>query len=159
MKARMSSRVVLSAACLLAWTGPARGQLGRGGAEWMTSGSDAQRTHWIPADLKISSQGLQKPGFEFLWRVKLNNEAVQLNSLTAPVLMDRYIGYRGFRSLALVGGSSNNVFAVDTDLARLEWQTRLPLPASSAGSLACPGGLTANVARPTSPAYRNMSRR
>jgi outer membrane protein assembly factor BamB len=88
-----------------------------------------------------------------LWKIKVNNDAVQLNSLTPVVLMDRYIGYRGFRSLAFFGGSSNNVYAIDTDLARIEWQTRLALPAPPSGPRACPGGLTANVTRPTVATY------
>lgn len=119
----------------------------------MTSGADAQRSHWIPADTKINRETLNKPGFQVLWKVKLSNEAVQFNSLTPAVLMDRYIGYRGFRSLAFLGGSANTVFAIDTDLSRVEWQQRLHLPAPPAGSLGCPGGLTANVARETTVGY------
>jgi outer membrane protein assembly factor BamB len=150
---RSMVRVALSSAYMLAWMGVAYAQFGRGSVEWMTVGGDAQRSFWIPSDPKISRAGLEKPGFRFLWKVKFNNDAVQLNSLTPAVLMDRYIGYRGFRSLAFVGGSSNAIYAVDTDLSRIEWQTGLPLPAPPAGSPACPGGLTANIARATSAAY------
>jgi outer membrane protein assembly factor BamB len=146
-------RMLLSSVCLLGVTIAARAQLGRREAEWMTDGADAQRSHWIPADTRISRQSLEKPGFQFLWKLKLDNQAVQLNSLTPVVLIDRYIGYRGFRSLALLAGSSNTIYAIDTDLSRLEWQHRLPLPSPSAGSVACPGGLTANAARETSAAY------
>ena len=145
-------RSVVSCACLVAGVAAVRAQLGRREAEWMTSGGDAQRSHWIPADARISRETLERPGFQFLWKVRLDNQALQLNSLTPAVLIDRYIGYRGFRSLAFVGGSSNTVFAIDTDLSRMEWQHRFPLPAAP-GSLACPGGLTANVARETTARY------
>src|SRR5690349_4288447 len=150
---RLAVRTVLAGAGMLACIGIARAQFGRGGAEWMTAGSDAQRSFWIPSDFKISKAALEKPGFQFLWKVKLNNDPVQLNSLTPAVLMDRYIGYRGFRSLAFVGGSSNALFAIDTDLARIEWQSHLPLPAPPAGTPGCPGGLTANIARATTADY------
>jgi outer membrane protein assembly factor BamB len=119
----------------------------------MTNGGDAQRSHWIQADARISRDSLERSGFQFLWKVKLDNQAVQLNSLTPAVLIDRYIGYRGFRSLAFVGGSSNTVFAIDTDLSRLEWQHRFSLPVAPSGSLTCPGGLIANVARETTAGY------
>src|SRR5215468_3482289 len=79
----------------------------RGGQEWLTSGADAQHSSWIRTDPKISAASMQKPGFKFLWKLKLENEAKQLNSLTEPVLLDRLIGYRGFESLAFVGGSSD----------------------------------------------------
>jgi len=133
-------------------TQAAYGQFGRS-AEWMTAGGDAQRTNSIPADNKITPEQMRKPGFEFLWKAKVNNEPVQLNSLTPAVLIDRYIGYRGFRSLAFVGGSANMVYAVDTDLNRIEWQKRLSGPVPRQGTLTCPGGLTANIARGTSPAF------
>jgi outer membrane protein assembly factor BamB len=149
----VTRRAVLAGICLLICIGSARGQFGRGGAEWMTAGADAQRSFWIPADFKISRTALAKPGFQFLWKVKLNNDPVQLNSLTPAVLIDRYIGYRGFRSLAFVSGSSNTLFAVDTDLARVEWQNRLSVPAPPVGSPGCPGGLTASLARATTAEY------
>ncbi len=146
---RLPARAVIS----LAVAASLQGQLGRREAEWMTTGADAQRSHWIPADAKISRESLAKPGFQLLWKVKLENQPVGLNSLTPAVLIDRYIGYRGFRSLAFLGGASNTVFAVDTDLSRIEWQQHLPLPAPPAGSAACPSGLTANIARDTSATY------
>jgi outer membrane protein assembly factor BamB len=94
---------------------------------------------------------MQKPGFQFLWKLKLDNDPKQLNSLTHAVLLDRYIGYRGFRALAFVGGSSENVFALDSDLGRVEWQNHYPSDSSQqAGSPDCPGGLTSSPTRPTS---------
>ena len=74
-------------ACVVAWTGEAKAQ--RGGADWMTSNGDAQRSSWIRGDAKISKESMrqkpgQKPGFQFLWKLKLNNKARQLNSLTPP---------------------------------------------------------------------------
>src|SRR5437870_13857763 len=100
----------------------ARAQFGRGPGDFSTSGADAQRSSWVRTDPKISKDSMQKPGFQFLWKVKLNNEPRQSNSLTPSALLTGYIGYRGFRSLGFVGGSSDNVFALDTDLGRIEWQ-------------------------------------
>ena len=93
-------RLLLGGACVLGAAALSQAQLGRREAEWMTDGADAQRSHWVPADTRISRESLAKSGFQFLWKVKLDNQAAQLNSLTPAVLIDRYIGYRGFRSLA-----------------------------------------------------------
>ncbi|HKX29602.1 MAG TPA: hypothetical protein VJ302_18070, partial [Blastocatellia bacterium] len=137
------------------WAVSAQAQ-GRGATDWMTNHGDAQRSSWIRTDAKISKDTLQKPGFQFLWKLKLKNEPNQLNSLRQPILLELLIGYRGFRALGFVAGSSNKLFAVDTDLGRMEWQKQLPLSAPPAGaapspsaSLACPGGMTAGVTRPT----------
>jgi len=134
--------------------GSAHAQFGRCGAEWTTSAADAQRSSWIRTDAKISKDSVQKPGFQFLWKVKFNNDPRELNALTPASLMNSYIGYRGFRSISYTGGSSNNVFAVDTDLGRLEWQKQLAVSVQPpAPTWACPGGMTANLTRPTGLAF------
>lgn len=52
--------------------------------------------------------------------------------------------------LGFVGGSSDTIFTIDTDLGRMEWEKKLVSTApSQAGTLACPGGMTTGVARPT----------
>jgi outer membrane protein assembly factor BamB len=108
----------------------------------------------VRTDAKISPGAVSKPGFELVWKVKFNNEAMQLNALTPASLLNGYIGYRGFRSLALVGGSSNQVFAMDTDLGRIEWQKAIMSTPGAAGStLSCPGGMTAAVTRQVSTAF------
>ncbi|MCI0388537.1 MAG: PQQ-like beta-propeller repeat protein [Acidobacteria bacterium] len=146
---RLAAVVIVCFACAVVWTVVAIAQ-GRGATDWMTSNGDAQRSSWIRTDTKISKDTIQKPGFKFLWKLKLNNEPKQLNSLMPPSLLELLIGYRGFRALAFVGGSSDNIFAIDTDLGRMEWQKRFPSSApAQVGSLACPGGMTAHVTRPT----------
>src|SRR5262245_21439950 len=145
--------IIVSIGYAAALAGAAKAQ-GRGGTDWMTNNGDAQRSSWVRADAKISKESLQNPGeksgFQFLWKLKLKNEPKQLNSLAPPSLMERLIGYRGFRMLGFVGGSSDKVFVIDTDLGRMEWEKQLTSTAPAEGaSLACPGGMTAAVTRPT----------
>src|SRR5262249_17596770 len=126
---------------------------GRGGAEWTTSGFDAQRSSWLRGDARLTKNAVQKGEFAYLWSMKIENANRQLNSLTPPVLLDRLIGYGGFKSLAFLGGSEDRVFAVDTDLARPAWTTILNYSAPTGGrpssSLECPGGLIAMPSRRT----------
>jgi outer membrane protein assembly factor BamB len=149
----MRRRLLLFYFFLLSGNELLRAQLGFQGAEWMTNGSDAQRSFSIPTDPAISVDRLRTPGFQLLWKTKLNNDATQSNSLTPAILMDRYIGYRGFRSFAFVAASSNTVYAIDSDLNRIEWKTKLPIPVPATGSLTCPGGLTSPIARATKANY------
>lgn len=124
--------------------------LGRGGQDWATSSADAQRTSWIKTDYAISPESMQQPGFKFLWKLKLNNQPSGLNSLSQPVMNGQAGGYRGFKSLAYVGGSSNTVFSIDYDLATVEWTKHLEAPAEKNRSVACPAGMTAGITRSVS---------
>jgi hypothetical protein len=115
--------------------------------DWTTSGNDAQRSSWLRSDAKISTASVKD--FQLAWKLKLNNEPRQLNALTPPVLLDFYIGYRGFRSLAFLAGSSGKVLVIDTDLARMEWEKSFDSGSPRGATLDCPGGMTANLTRPT----------
>ena len=115
----------------------------------MTSGSDAQRSSWVRADPKISNQSMAKPGFEFLWKVKLASDSKLSHALTPPVLLDRYIGYRGFRTLGFLAAGPDDIYALDIDLGRVEWRKRLALAASPAGC----AEFSVNLARPTTVAF------
>jgi outer membrane protein assembly factor BamB len=115
-------------------------------AEWVTSGADAQRSYWIPNDPKISVEGLQQSAFQFLWKSQLGKDI-----LTPAILMDRYIGYRGFRSFAFAASISNTIYALDSDLNRIEWQKRLGEPASFAQN-SCAGSVL-DIARSITLSY------
>jgi len=119
----------------------AHAQFGRGAGEWSTNGADAQRSSWVRSDAKISVPAIQKGGFGLAWRIKLGDTAFSGDA----VLLNGYIGYRGFRSLGYIAGANGQVYAVDTDLGRLEWKK----PIGSAV-------MTANVVRAVSPAFPGM---
>jgi outer membrane protein assembly factor BamB len=123
------------------------------GGDWMTIGSNGQRSYWVRSDAKISVETMRKPGFQLIWKIKQKSEARLLNSPTPPALFDFYIGYRGFRSLAFVGYSSDKVIGIDVDLARIEWEKDLGSGPPPAPSMLCPGGMTSSVTRPTSVSY------
>lgn len=142
---RLNGRALLWSSCLLTCVSDCRAQFGRGDSSWATSGADAQRSSWVRTDPKISKEGVQKPEFRFLWKLKLGDNPGTANSLTPAVLLTRYIGYRGFRDLALVESNSNKVFGIDVDLGRVEWTAPLKAPSTAS----CSAGLSAGLARPT----------
>src|SRR5256884_442316 len=115
---------------------------GRGGGSWSTESGDAQRTSWVKADPRISKASLQKPGFQLLWKFKFDNQSRQLNSLTQPLLLPNIISYKGFKALAFIGGSSDVVYSLDYDLARIFWKARLNAWPVKNSTVTCPGALT-----------------
>jgi outer membrane protein assembly factor BamB len=122
----------------------------RSAPDWTTRGFDAQRTSWMRVDPYISLESL--PKFQFLWKLKVDNESRHGNSLTAPVALGNLMTFRGFKSLVFVGGSSNNVYAIDYDFGTLFWRTHHNYTAGSreyAGSPTCPGGMTVPLTRAT----------
>jgi outer membrane protein assembly factor BamB len=131
---------------------------GRGGSEWTTSGFDAQRTGWVRSDPRISPQTMVKPGefgaFKFLWKLKLEHDPKAATALTPPVLLDRIIGFRGFKSVAFTATQSGTVHAVDYDFGTTLWKYHInytaSLPPVTVSTPGCPAGLTAELSRPTS---------
>src|SRR4029453_10350007 len=131
---------------------------GRGGAEWTTSGGDAQRTSWIRSDPRISVASMAKGAegfgpFKFLWKLKVDSDPRKPNPLTQPVLLDRIIGFRGFKSVAFVATSSGPVTAMATGFGTELWKVHLnygaSLPPVMVGTADCPAGVTAALTRPT----------
>jgi hypothetical protein len=143
---RNISRPVALVAGFVLFASLSNAQFGRGGGAWNTAGADAQRSSWARTDARISAASM--PGFSFLWKVQVNNDAKQAYSLSQAVMVDAYIGYRGFRSYAFLAGSSNNVIALDSDIGRMEWTKNFgQTPVSSP---TCPGAMTAGVTRTAS---------
>ncbi len=143
-------RIVTTMFCLLACVVTAQAQRGANN-DWVTENADPQRTATVKADAKINKDSVAKPGaVQLLWKLKLKNAPRGLNNLMPPATLERLIGYRGFRMLGFVAGSDNNLFTIDTDLGRMEWEKHLNVTASTAPSTpACPGGMTTSVVRPT----------
>jgi hypothetical protein len=150
---RLTTTLAISGALL---SGVAHAQFGRGAGEWNTAGGDAHRSFWTPTDGKISRASLAKPGFTMTWKVKLDNAPRASNALTPALIMTGYIGYRGFRSLGFLSGSSDKIYGMEIDVGRVEWQKSLPAATGSAGAN-CAGGITSNVARPVQTAFPNLT--
>jgi len=129
----MKSRLGLIGAVVIAAAVAVSAQ-GRGGGAWTTVGGDAQRTSFVRADPKISLAAMQSPGFQFLWKRKLDNDR-----LTQPLLLPNIIAYKGFKALAFVGSASGQVYSIDYDLNRMFWQQKLATSAPKAA--ACSSGL------------------
>jgi outer membrane protein assembly factor BamB len=124
---------------------------GRTAPDWTTQGGDAQRTSWVVADPWISLDSL--PQLKLLWNVKLQNETRGPNALTGPVGLANLMTFRGFKSLVFVGGSGDNIYAIDYDYGTVywwdhfNWETGQP---PFIGSSTCPGGMTSGLSKVTS---------
>lgn len=115
------------------------------GTDWTTHSGDPQRTGWQKSETKINKESVKN--FQLLWKLKLENQSKALHSLMEPLILGNIITDRGFKELALVAGSGDNIFAVDADLGRIVWKRHFEyesdVPQTQNSSWLCPGGLTA----------------
>src|SRR5262245_51363695 len=88
----------MSLSVVLGNAGAAHAQ-GRGGAAWTTTGGDAQRSAWVKTDPRISKETTSAPGFQLLWKVKLEHQPRQPQPLTQPMLLPNIISYKGFKAI------------------------------------------------------------
>lgn len=118
-------------------------QVGRGGSAWLTARGDAQRTSWIRSDALISVPAMSKPGFALQWKAALDNVSRRGYGLGGGVSAP---GVTLFIPMQLVTGSSNNLYAIDSDTGYVVWQRHFdaPLPAATD---TCPGGTLSAATR------------
>ncbi len=126
-------------------------------SDWTMFDGDPQRTGWAKDETEITRDNVKK--LKLLWQVKLDNEPSGLGSLTAPITVSKVIHNSNFMDLAIVGGTSDKLFAIDIDSGKLFWQRQLPRPAEPKPKVGsewlCPSSQNATpiVDRPTKALY------
>ena len=124
------------------------------GAEWVTHSGNNQRDGWQRNETRISKDTVKD--LQLLWKVKIDTRQRSVYSLFGPLILERAITDRGFKELAFVATSSNDLIAVDADLGTIFWQRHFDWLAdddeTDQASFLCPGGLTAWPVLPPLPA-------
>ncbi len=111
--------------------------------QWPTFGFDPQRSGWAKTENTLSVGNVSKLKLE--WSLKLDNQALEYNALTAPLVAERVITPEGFKDIVFTAGSQDRVFAIDADSGKLLWSktfTRTAEPKQKPHWL-CPNALNA----------------
>jgi len=114
------------------------------GGEWHTFGGNPQRTGWAKDETKINKDNAK--AMKLQWKVKLDNEFKDLNSLTVPVVAINLPTLNGFKDIVIVAGASDTVFALDADVGKVLWHKKMQIegtPKNPAGGWLCPNALNA----------------
>jgi hypothetical protein len=128
--------------CVCAWA-----------ADWPSTGGNPQRDGWSRGEKELSKENLAAKKIKLLYKYKFDNKATGLQALTAPIDLSNLIGWKGFKELLFIGGSSDKMFSIDSDLGQEYFTTKLSSSTKPAeATVLCPGGLTANVVMPGSSA-------
>ena len=112
-------------------------------ADWPSFGRDPQRTSWSPQETDIN------PGnagaMTLLWKAHVDNQPRELNGLTAPVAVEWVVTDQGMKEIVVVGGASDNLFALDAGTGKVLWKKTFSVEAKPPKPLLwlCPNALNA----------------
>ena len=111
--------------------------------DWLTYGHDPQRTGWAFQEDKLTAKNVG--GLELKWKIHLDNKALSLTALTAPLIASDVTTPEGVKTLVYIAGSSNHVFAVDAATGKLSWSHDFTAHVAPAyeGMWLCPNNLNA----------------
>ena len=132
-------------AAVFFWHRNAPAQNNRGG-EWATASGSPQRDNWQRNDTRITKDNAKN--LKLLWKLKLDNEAVQMHALMEPIVSSpSFTDSHGLDGTVIVAGSSDNIYAVSADFGNLVWKKHFDYvadkPQVKGTGWICPGGLTA----------------
>lgn len=112
-------------------------------ADWLTFGGNPQRTGFSSEKTPISRQTAGSLTLD--WKLKLDNQAKELNSLTAPVIVESVYTGKGVKDVLVVAGASDKLFAIDAENGRVLWQKSFQVEGASKqeSHWLCPNALNA----------------
>jgi outer membrane protein assembly factor BamB len=91
--------------------------------EWPTGSFDQQRDAWQRSETKFTVDNAKD--IKLLWKLKTDNKTMGMQSFREPLIVAGVQTAAGVKTLAIVGGSSDNVYAVDAQTGSLIWQKHL----------------------------------
>lgn len=117
-------------------------------AGWTTSSEDPARDAWQrgPSDFSPQSVG----GVQLLWKTKLHVKTMGMQSFREPLILPDVKTASGNKTVVIMVGASNEVYALDADSGSVLWQTTLKWSSSQAQEpgegrgFICTNALTAN---------------
>ena len=118
MRTVVSSMCVMG--CALMWLSPVHGQ---SVSEWLTSSGDAARDGWQRAGSKITPHNAAK--LQLLWKVKVPTKPMGMLTFREPLIVSGVKTPDGTKTLAILAGAVNDVYAVDAESGKVVWQTKL----------------------------------
>jgi outer membrane protein assembly factor BamB len=115
--------------------------------EWTTDSFDAQRDGWQRNEMKISITNAKD--IRLLWKIKTDNKTMGMQSFREPLIVAGVSTTSGTKTVAILAGSSNDVYMIDADTGSMVWQKKLKWSSSSPPELGegsgflCTNALTA----------------
>jgi outer membrane protein assembly factor BamB len=119
---------------------------------WTAFGGDPQRTGWNKTETEITPA--TAPQLKLEWSIKLDNAPLAMHGLTPPIARAQIYTARGVKDLAIVAGSSDKLYVIDSDTGKIYWQKTLATEGTPqrTSTWLCPNALTATPVLGPAPA-------
>jgi hypothetical protein len=111
--------------------------------QWPTFGGNPQRDGWAPNETILTKDNVKS--MKLVWKLRLDNVPKELNSLTAPIVVENVLTAEGHKDFVIVAGASDTVDVVDVDTGKVRWHRQFSAegkPRQQARWL-CPNALNA----------------
>jgi hypothetical protein len=135
--------------------------LGQSGSEWTTSSGDPARDGWQQGESKITPRTVSH--LRLLWKVKVPAKPMGMLSFREPLIVNGIRTTGGIRTLAILAGAANDVYAIDADSGMVVWQKKLkwasatPQEAGEGEGFICTNALSATpVVSPANAPVRHL---
>lgn len=92
-------------------------------AEWLTSSYNAARDAWQRGESKITPRNVGN--LQMLWKVNVGAKTMGMLSFREPLIVSGVKTAQGAKTLAILAGASNEVYAIDADNGTVVWQKKL----------------------------------
>ena len=86
-------------------------------ADWPSEGGNPQRDGWSQGEKKLSKENIAQ--VRFIYTVKFDSKNSGPSNLTSPIVLSNIIGWKGFKELVFLAGSSDVVYSFDADLGKM----------------------------------------
>lgn len=111
---------ICSLGCALSLTNTAFSQAS---SEWTTSSGSAARDGWQRSASSLNPESVKN--LQLLWKVKVDNKPMGMLTFREPLIISGIKTDAGIKTLAILAGASNDVFAIDADSGKVIWQKKL----------------------------------
>src|SRR3984957_10756112 len=92
-------------------------------AEWPTGSFDQQRDAWQRNETNFPVDNAKN--IRLLWKLKTDNKPMGMQSFREPLIVAAVNAGGGVKTVAILAGSSDDVYAVDAASGTLLWQRHL----------------------------------
>ncbi len=122
MRRALSLPAILCFASALLCSGGARAQSAVT-PEWTTDSFNPQRDAWQRNETKITVDNAKD--IRLLWKTKVAEKTMGMQSFREPLIVAGVPTASGVKTLAILAGASNDVYALDAESGAVVWQKQL----------------------------------